>query len=146
IAPRTYRQSIVPLTRYRRRSPQAVAGSKGNSTRPRPFEPAAMRPRNERGSMRPGPTRSGRRRSVPGERQPGFGGKIDERLAADVDDRLVDGAADERPRGLARVVVRHRLRAFLADVQALARNRELARLRLDPGAAGFRVADVQRER
>src|SRR5262249_48682471 len=51
--------------------------------------------------------------------------QIDERLAADVDDRLVDRAADERPRRVARIVIGDRLAALFADVQALARERLL---------------------
>src|SRR4051794_1565810 len=84
--------------------------------------------------------------SVAGERGRALAGQVDERLAAHVDDRLVDGAAGERPRPLARVVVAHRLGAVAADVQPLAGDRELARLRPYAGLADRLFAHVQRQR
>jgi hypothetical protein len=50
-----------------------------------------------------------------------FALKVDVGIAADVNGHPLDGAAGECVRGLARVVVRHRLAAVTADAQALTR-------------------------
>jgi hypothetical protein len=49
-----------------------------------------------------------------------FLGQVDERSAADVDRRPEDGAAGERPGRASGVVVAHRFRGVLADIEALA--------------------------
>src|SRR5437763_3299883 len=75
--------------------------------------------------------------SVSGEGHPCFVGEVDERLAADVDDRLDDRAADEGPGRLAEVVVGHGFAAVPAEVQPFAGERELPRLGLDPSLANL---------
>src|SRR4051794_25783209 len=72
--------------------------------------------------------------------------EVDERLAADVDEHAVDGAAGERPRRAAGVVVGHRRRPVEPDVEPLAREGELPGLGADAALADLLVADVERER
>src|SRR6516164_9782013 len=84
--------------------------------------------------------------SVAGKRHLGFLGEIGERLAADVDHRFVDRPADEWVGVLAWVVVGDGLGGVLADVQALACQRKVPRLRLDASLADSLVSDVKRER
>src|SRR4051794_21816134 len=72
--------------------------------------------------------------------------QIDDRLARDVDDRLLDRAAGERVRRGARVVVRDRLGRVLADVQSLADEREVAGLRHQRPLPHLLVPDVERQR
>jgi hypothetical protein len=57
--------------------------------------------------------------SLAGEECLGLLGEVDERFAADVDEHAPDGAAGERPRRGARVVVGHRRPAVDPDVEAL---------------------------
>ena len=64
--------------------------------------------------------------------------QVDVRLAADVDGDALDRAAGEAPGRVARVVVGHRLAAVAPDAQALAGDRELARLGLDAALADLR--------
>src|SRR5262245_28646652 len=61
--------------------------------------------------------------------------EVDERLAGDVDDDLLDRSARERIRPDARVVVGHRLARVLAHVQALPNQREVAGLGHDRALA-----------
>ena len=61
-----------------------------------------------------------------------FLGQVDERSAADVDRRPDDGAAGERPRRASGVVVAHRFRGVLADIEALAGYGELVSTSLEP--------------
>src|SRR5450631_4764603 len=49
--------------------------------------------------------------------------RVDPRVARDVNDNLVDGAADEAPGRVAGVISGHRLDCILADVEPLARER-----------------------
>jgi hypothetical protein len=67
--------------------------------------------------------------------------EVDVLLARHVDDRLPDRATAERERLLAGVVVRDRRRRVLADVQSLANEREVARLRGDRALADLFVVD-----
>ena len=80
------------------------------------------------------------------EQHLGLALEVDVRLAADVDGDLVDRAAGERVRRLARVVVGDRLAAVPADEERRAGDRERAELRLDPALADLLVAVVERER
>src|SRR5215469_1568932 len=84
--------------------------------------------------------------SVARERRGCLPGKVDERLAADVDHCLVDRAADERPRWIPGIVVGDRFAAVLADVQPLAGEREEGGLCLDPTLPDGLVAHVERQR
>src|SRR3954452_7930254 len=70
-------------------------------------------------------------------------GEVDERLTADVDEDGHDGAAGERPRRAAGVVVGHGRRAVEADVEPLSREGELPGLGADPALADLLVADVE---
>ena len=73
-----------------------------------------------------------------------FAFKVDVRLAADVDCHLGDGAAGERPRLLAGIVVGDAGTAVAAtDAKALAPDHELARLGLDPALADLVFAVVE---
>ena len=63
--------------------------------------------------------------------------QVDERCSADVDEASWIVPPTNGPRGLARVVVGDGLGAFLADVEPLAGDRELAGLRLDPRLPAF---------
>src|SRR4051812_20948985 len=67
-------------------------------------------------------------------------------LARDVDRDAVDRAAGERPGRGAGVVAGHRVAAVAPDAEALAAQRELARLRADAPLADLGVAVVQRQR
>ena len=58
--------------------------------------------------------------SVAHERHGRFVFNIDKRLAAHVDNYLLDRAARELPRALAGIVLRHRIGAIASDAQALA--------------------------
>ena len=73
--------------------------------------------------------------SVAREGRPGLLCQVDEGWPLTSTDGPVDGAADERPRVLARVVVGDRLGALLADVEPFAGDRELAWLGPDPALA-----------
>src|SRR4051794_12250049 len=72
--------------------------------------------------------------------------EVDVRLAADVDRDAVDRAAGEAVRRGARVVVRDGVAAVASDAQAVAGERELARLGLDPALADLLVAVEERQR
>jgi hypothetical protein len=69
--------------------------------------------------------------SVTHEGHARLGGQVHERLAADVDRRLVDRAAGEGPGRLAWVIVGDRFGVVLADVEPLSGDGELAGLGLD---------------
>ena len=81
--------------------------------------------------------------SVTHEGHPCFGGEVNEGLSADVYRRARDRAAGEAPRCLARVVVGDWFCAVFPDVEALAGDRELAGLRLDPALSYLFLACVQ---
>src|SRR5690349_17933650 len=105
------------------------SGRRGSNPRPSAWEadalPTELRPRTRRILARPAS------HLLPRERRGRLLGEICVLVAADVDDDPLDRAADERPRAVARVVVRDRLRAGPADHQAAAAEAELAGLRHD---------------
>jgi hypothetical protein len=79
--------------------------------------------------------------SVPRERHADLVGEIHERLAADVDHRLVDRPTHERPGAVAGVIVGHGFCPLAADVEP-PRERELAWLILASPTASSRMCSV----
>src|SRR5829696_951016 len=98
------------------------------------------------GTRDPAAVDSGRSPLFAGHHGDGLFLEVDERLTGDVDDRLGDGAAGEGERVGAGVVGRDRLARVLAHVQALADQREVARLGHDPALADLLVVDEQGQR
>src|SRR5215213_3617383 len=94
---------------------------------PPPCWPAGRRPSSAAATRRP-PRGAG---LLAGERRACFGGQVDERFAADVDEHAFDGAADERPGRVACVIVADGLGPGASDDQAAAAESELAGLGLD---------------